>query len=246
VTKLVLLPSHNRRWAVADYYATVQLPDDELEALRAFLGEELTNLRLDAEHERTAQERRKRKLEVERKALLDAHLAEAVPLDLLKQKQDGITAELATIESRLKEIAADFKRSEANLKRAPARAGDCETAYREANDHVRRQFNLAFFERLLIGDDLLRGRQPGQATRHAARWRAQASRSRAGRRRCTDGRSDALRQRHTAIQARNEQRPQGVLVGADSPPTPYKVGGWSQNIMMGDTGLETAPRPQLR
>ena len=68
------------------------------------------------------------------KSLLDAHLADAVPLDLLKSKQDGITAELAAIEGRLTEIAADFQRAEANLKRALARVGDCETAYREAND----------------------------------------------------------------------------------------------------------------
>ena len=48
--------------AVADYYATVQLPEDELVTLRAFLEEEMSNLRLDSEHERTAQERRKQKL----------------------------------------------------------------------------------------------------------------------------------------------------------------------------------------
>ena len=58
-----------------------------------------------------------------------------MPLDLLKSEQDGITAELAAIEGRLAEIAADFKRAEANLKRALGRVGDCETAYREANDH---------------------------------------------------------------------------------------------------------------
>ncbi len=63
----------------------MKLPEDELVALRAFLEEELSKL-LGAEHERTAQERRKRKLEAERKALLDAHLADAVPLDLLKSK----------------------------------------------------------------------------------------------------------------------------------------------------------------
>lgn len=120
---------------------------------RVCLEEELSNLRLGAEHERTAQERRKRKLEAERKALLDAHLAEAAPLDLLKDKQDGITAKLAAVERRLAEIAADFQKAETNLKRALARVGDCETAYREASDTVRRQFNLAFFDRLLIDED---------------------------------------------------------------------------------------------
>ena len=226
--------------AVADYYATVQLPNDELEALRAFLGEELTNLRLSAEHERMAQERRKRKLEAERKALLDAHLAEAVPLDLLKSKQDGITAKLTAIEGRLAEIAADFERSETNLKRALGRVEDCETAYREANDHGRRQFNLAFFRRLLIDEDYtVRGELAppfdvilGDELRRRATIAEADEAKRAAI-------AEALRQRQAVpLEAENEQHPQGILVGADSPTTPFEVVGWSQNNMVGDTGLE--------
>ena len=226
--------------AVADYYATVQLPDDELEALRAFLGEELTNLRLDAEHERKAQERRKRKLEAERQSLLDAHLAEAVPLDLLKSKQDAIGAELAAIDGRLAEIAADFQRTEANLKRALARVGDCETAYREANDGVRRQFNLAFFDRLLIDDDYaVTGvlAKPFDTILSGGVRQAAAAKA-------DEGAQTAVRvargQRLDPIEAENEQRPQALLVGADSPTTPFEVVGWSQNVMVGPAGLEPA------
>jgi site-specific DNA recombinase len=226
--------------AVADYYATIQLPDDELEALRAFLGEELTNLRLSAEHERKAQDRRKRKLEAEQKSLLDAHLAEAVPLDLLKSKQDTIRAELTTIEARLTEIAADFKRTEANLKRALARVGDCEAAYREANDHVRRQFNLSFFERILISEDYgVTGvfAKPfdtilGNGARHAAIEKA-GKETRAALR-------AARRQPQGRSEIKNEQRPQALLVGANSPTTPVEVVGWSQNVMVGPAGLEPA------
>ncbi len=226
--------------AVADYYATVQLPNDELEALRAFLGEELTNLRLSAEHERMAQERRKRKLEAERKALLDAHLAEAVPLDLLKSKQDAITAKLTAIEGRLAEIAADFERSETNLKRALGRVEDCETAYREANDHGRRQFNLAFFRRLLIDEDYtVRGELAppfdvilGDELRRRATIAEADEAKRAAIK-------EALRQRQAVpLEAENEQNPQGILVGADSPTTPFEVVGWSQNNMVELVGLE--------
>jgi site-specific DNA recombinase len=225
--------------AVADYYATVQLPEDELEALRAFLEEELSNLRLSAEHERTAQERRRGKLEAERKALLDAHLAEAVPLDLLKSKQDGITAKLAAIEGRLAEIAADFQKVEANLKRALARVGDCETAYREASDTVRRQFNLAFFDRLLIDEDYtVHGELAppfdvilgDELRRRAAIAKADEDTKAAI--------EEALRQRHAQVEAGNEQRPQAMLVGADSPTTPYEVVGWSQINMVELGGLE--------
>ncbi len=222
--------------AVADYYATVQLPEDELVTLRAFLEEELSNLRLDAEHERTAQERHKRKLEGERKALLDAHLAEAVPLDLLKSKQDDITAKLSAAEGRLAEIAADFQQAETNLKRALARVGDCETAYREASDTMRRQFNLAFFERLLIDEDYtVRGELAppfdvilgDELRRHAAIAKADEDTRAAI--------EEALRQRHAQVKPENEQRPPAVLVGADSPTTPFEVVGWSQ-INMVDGG----------
>lgn len=223
--------------AVADYYATVQLPEDELVTLRAFLEEELSNLRLSAEHERTAQERRRGKLEAERKALLDAHLAEAVPLDLLKSKQDGITAKLAAIEGRLTEIAADFQKVETNLKRALARVGDCETAYREASDTVRRQFNLAFFKRLLIDEDYnVRGELAppfdvilGDELRRRAAIAKADETTRAAI-------EEALRQRHAQVEAENEQRPQAMLVGADSPTTPFEVVGWSQNNMVGEPG----------
>ncbi|HYM54458.1 MAG TPA: recombinase zinc beta ribbon domain-containing protein [Solirubrobacteraceae bacterium] len=139
--------------AIAAYYATVQLPEDELVAVRAFLEEELSVLRFDTERERKAQERRLRNLEGERKKLLEAHYADAVPLDLLKSEQARLTGEIESAESRLAEIEADFQKAESNLKRALTRAGDCQAAYCEAVGPLRRQFNLAFFKRLLIDDE---------------------------------------------------------------------------------------------
>ena len=216
--------------AVADYYATIQLPEDELVEVRAFLEEEVSNLRLNAEQEQRRQERRKAKLEAERQALLDAHLAEAVPLDLLKTKQDAITAELAIIDGRLAEIAADFRRTELNLKRALTRVGDCETAYREASDMVRRQFNLAFFDRLLISEDY--GVHANLAKPFDVILGDEL------RRRAAIAKADEDRQRavRTALQEKHEP----ALVGADSPTTPSEVVGWSQTSMVELAGLEPA------
>ncbi len=227
--------------AVAAYYATVELPEEEATQLRAFLSEALSKLRAEAHHENAAQQRRKRKLETERKALLDAHLAEAVPLDLLKSKQDHITAELAAVEGRMAAIAADFKKAETNLHRAISFAGDCEAAYRQASDAVRRQFNLAFFQRLLIDDGYnVRGElaKPfdiilSDELRRAAIAKAD-ERTRAAI-------EEALRQRHVQVEADNEKRPQEpeqVLVGATPAPTPFKVVGWSQINLVELGGLE--------
>jgi site-specific DNA recombinase len=227
--------------AVSVHYTTVRLDESELVALRAFLEEELSNLRLDAEHERAAHERRKRKLGDERQALLDAHLAEAVPLDLLKSKQDHIAAELSAVEARLTEIAADFQKAETNMHQALDFAGDCAAAYHAAPATVRRQFNLAFFERLLIDEDYTVRSElaPPFDTLLGGKLR-QAAETSAGKE-LTAALDRTVRQRDALPKVANEQRPQGreaILVGADSSATPYEVAGWSQNNMVGDTGLE--------
>jgi hypothetical protein len=91
--------------------------------------------------------------ELQREKLLQAHYADAIPLDLLKSEQDRITTAIASAEGRLATIVADFKTAETNLHKALTRAGDCQAAYREASDRMRRQFNLAFFKRLIISDE---------------------------------------------------------------------------------------------
>ena len=63
--------------------------------LRAYLGRRAGEAPQDAERERMAQTRRLGQLEGERKKLLDAHYAEAIPLDLLKSEQDRLTAEIS-------------------------------------------------------------------------------------------------------------------------------------------------------
>jgi site-specific DNA recombinase len=118
--------------AVAAHYETVQLPEQEVVELRDFLSEEMTKLRADAHRERIAQERRLRTLESERKKLLDAHLADALPLDLLKVEQTRIASEVATVEGRLVAVASDFQKAETNLDRALSFVG---TARRPTAKH---------------------------------------------------------------------------------------------------------------
>jgi site-specific DNA recombinase len=139
--------------AVAAYYATVQLSEQEVARLRVYLGEELAKLRTGAAKEQTTQRRRLGKLEAERKKLLDAYYADAILLDLLKSEQDRLSAEIANAEGRLASIEGDFETAEANLQRVLTRAGDCANVYRDAPSTARRQFNLAFFTRLLLDDE---------------------------------------------------------------------------------------------
>jgi site-specific DNA recombinase len=221
--------------AIIAYYATVQLPADEVARLRTFLGQELAKIRNDADRERGVQERRLRKLQGEREKLLQAHYADAITLDILKREQDRITTAMAAAEGRLAAIAADFKAAETNLHRALDRAGDCQAAYRDASDRMRRQFNLAFFKRLLIHDE---GTVSGEL---AEPWdvilgeelrRAAATRE-------AEGLQDAIER----AQREKEQRPpepESVLVGAVAA-APDWGDGLSPNILVRMRGLEPPP-----
>src|SRR5580692_556471 len=218
--------------AISAYYGTVQLPAEDVERLRAFLGQELTKLRSESDRERGVQERRLRKFQGEREKLLQAHYADAIPLELLKSEQDRLTTAIAGAEGRLAVIAADFKTAETNLERALARAGDCQAAYREATDRMRRQFNLAFFKRLVISDE---GAVSGEL---AEPWdvilgeelrRAVAVRE-------AESLKDAIEQAEHN-KKRHPREPELALVGA-TPAANDEGDGWSPNILVRPSGLE--------
>lgn len=139
--------------AIIDYYATVQLTDEQVVQIRAFVVAEIIKMRADTDRERLAQESRLRKLRNERKSLLDAHYAGAVPLDLLKSEQARIAQEISTAESRLESVIQGFDVAERNLQKALRLVNDCQKAYEEAPNKVRRQLNQVFFKKLLVQDD---------------------------------------------------------------------------------------------
>jgi site-specific DNA recombinase len=232
--------------AIARHYATIQLSEQEQTDVRAFLEEELSGVRLDAEREQRVQERRLVALRAERKKLLDAHYADAIPLDLLRSEQERLAREIDTAETRLAEVAADYEKAETNLKKALTRAGDCETAYREASGPLRRQFNLAFFKRLLIGDDYsVSGElaEPFDMLLGPELRRAVAVRTNEA---LQDAIGQELRQRAAeGIAIENEQHPrepaEPLLVGAASTPAFSFGGGLNTEHMVPRAGLEPAP-----
>jgi site-specific DNA recombinase len=230
--------------AVAAHYATVQIPSEDVERLRSYLGEQLTKLRQDAGRERAIQERRLHKLDHERKKLLDAHYADAIPLDLLKSEQSRIATEVATIEGRLVVVAEDFEVAETNLQRALTRVGDCAQAYAAASGKLRRQFNLAFFKRLLIDDDYnVDGElaEPFEMLLGEELRRAVVAQEAEELR---DSVEEALRRSGSQEPEPGDERPQEAeepLVGARSIVGPPLGDGFSTKILVRLRGLEPPP-----
>jgi site-specific DNA recombinase len=98
------------------------------------------------------------KLTDERAKLLHAHYAGAVPLDLLKTEQERISREIGQAEQALGAATIWFEEIEATIREALDLVGDCAETYRKATPLVRRQFNQAFFNKILIDGQEVTGR----------------------------------------------------------------------------------------
>ena len=103
------------------------------------------------------QQRRLAKLRDERKKLLNAHYADAITVDLLREEQARISSEEAHAQRILDSCTLRFDEIERNLDHALNLAADCIEAYARATDDIRRAFNQSFFEKIWVGEDGIEG-----------------------------------------------------------------------------------------
>lgn len=139
--------------AIENYYAHVQLTDDLRLQTEQVLLEQVVALRENNVEDRKRLIFRQRRLLDERAKLLEAHYANAIPLELLKTEQDRIASELDTIEQRLAASELKFDTVEHILKKAYALSSNLHKAYLDAPARTRRLMNQALFERFLIDDE---------------------------------------------------------------------------------------------
>lgn len=126
------------------------IPVARVEELRAWVKNEFRSRRALLDAEERIQARRVDQLRSEQSKLLQAHYADAIPLELLRTEQQRIATELKAAQNRLMATQANFETINENLDKALKLAGDCHAMYLDANSRVRRLMNQAFFTRLVI------------------------------------------------------------------------------------------------
>ncbi len=139
--------------AVERVYGDVRLPRKQAELVREKLSKAMAAMRGQAEAEATRQRKRLAKLTEEREKLLHAYYSGAIPIDLLRSEQDRLTTETAQAEHHIEVAEAAFVDIEDTLGKALDLLADCQRAYLAAPGHLRRQWNQALFERLIVHDD---------------------------------------------------------------------------------------------
>jgi hypothetical protein len=136
-----------------EHYLRMQLEPSFRANVEEMIRDEFRSTREDVEAEQGDLKREKEKLERERRKLMEAHYAGAVPIDLLGQEQDRITKALKKIASQLAVTSLEFEAVERNLQLALDLTVDCGAAYGDAPDDIKRMFNQAFFEKVLVVQD---------------------------------------------------------------------------------------------
>ncbi len=142
---------------VADYYRIITLDPSRVDEIRRDVTDHIEITRSLNTKEVVRQQRRLDKLRDERRKLLNAHYADAITVDLLREEQGRITAEEAQAQRILDSCTLRFDEIERNLDQALTLAASCLEAYARATDEIRRAFNQAFFEKIWVGEEGVEG-----------------------------------------------------------------------------------------
>ncbi len=127
------------------------LDPETRQQLEDFLVNEITAHLRDSSDEQDRQQQRLKQLKAERTKLLQAHYADAISLDHLKEEQTRITHEMTSARTLLVQADVTLETIEAAIQWSLARTDEPAKLYKKSGAKFRRELNQAFFENVFIG-----------------------------------------------------------------------------------------------
>lgn len=140
---------------VSDTWRNVELDADQRAELLDRLMGELASNRDKFAREKARALRRRQHLQEQQAKLLEAHYADAIPLELMREEQTRISREMQATDSRLAAADVSIEAVEATIRRCVAFMGSCHKTYVAAPEPIRRLMNQAVFERLEVDDGVI-------------------------------------------------------------------------------------------
>ena len=155
---------------VAALYQRIQLTTEDRAKVECYLQGELAQIKGEKDRTVRSLTTRRTNIEDKRRRLLHAHYEGAVPLDLLKEEQAQLTAELERIERQLDAYRADVTATRRVMEAVLDLMQDCSRLYSAAPAHLKKLLNQVFFERILVnprvdddGTIIMPGTSPSQS-----------------------------------------------------------------------------------
>lgn len=138
---------------VEGQWQSAYLAPEYAELLRTMIEAELSEYEEKAEKDRRRAVRRIQRLGEQRRKLLDAHYADAMPLDLFRDEQQRLTKEMDGLQSQLEKQVLEREYLLAALDRCLALVTDCGGTYLQAGTDERRQMNQAMYQRFEVTEE---------------------------------------------------------------------------------------------
>ena len=142
---------------VAALYAKLQLPGAFIDRIRAGLDADILAHQHRNTAEREYQSRRLAKIDGQRRKLLDAYYAAAIDVATLKTEQERLGRDARQVQDRLDTLDANLDQWREIIDLALRFAADCATGYAKGDDHTKRRFNQAAFQRIDVTDGHVTG-----------------------------------------------------------------------------------------
>lgn len=136
-----------------DFWQKQKLAPELVEGIRKSALASLAEQRKENKTILMTQKHRLQKLESQRQKLIDACLAEAIPVADLKSRQESVGAEQRDAQHLIELASTNLDLVEKRLDSALDLLEHCDRLYVGATNGVRREFNQAFFEALFVGVD---------------------------------------------------------------------------------------------
>ena len=134
-------------------YDRVALRPGQRAVLEPALQRQLAMLVAESTQRLTEAKTVRRRLERERDKLLQAHYADAIPLEVLKREQSRISRELRGVERQMTGLEGEMTERQVLVGQALDIAQHMATAYRQAPEHIRRMLNQVLFDKVYITPD---------------------------------------------------------------------------------------------
>ena len=134
-------------------YDRVALRPGQRAVLEPALQRQLSMLVAESTQRLTEAKTVRRRLERERDKLLQAHYADAIPLEVLKREQSRISRELRGVERQMTGLEGEMTERQVLVGQALDIAQHMATAYRQAPEHIRRMLNQVLFDKVYITPD---------------------------------------------------------------------------------------------
>jgi site-specific DNA recombinase len=147
---LPFLPLEPTEEHVIRHWQSVRLDPDLIAATRAAVTEEMREKRASDVKLLLNQQRRLQRLERQRQKLIDAYLADALPISDLKKRQAAVAAEQRDAERLIELASINHELLEERLEIALGLLEHCERLYIGGSDKDKRALNQAFFAALEV------------------------------------------------------------------------------------------------